>query len=83
VNIFSILIGGALGVGFYVITANILRKFWISAPSEPNPEDLTDVDIHFRCGVCGAQVTMTMAPFGEIPDAPRHCREDMIVTTSN
>ncbi|HQZ14218.1 MAG TPA: hypothetical protein PLT55_00035 [Acidimicrobiia bacterium] len=82
-NIFPILIGGALGIGFYLLFANILRKFWISAPSEPNPDDLSDVDISFRCGVCGSQVTMTMAPTGEIPDAPRHCREDMIITTAN
>lgn len=82
-NFFSILIGATLGIGFYLIAANILRKFWIAAPSEPNPEDLSNVDIHFRCSVCGSQVTMTMAPTGEIPDAPRHCREDMVITTAN
>ena len=29
------------------------------------------------CSVCGTEVTMTSAPEDEIPNAPRHCREDM------
>jgi len=28
--------------------------------------------------VCGAEVTMTAAQAGEEPEAPRHCREDMV-----
>lgn len=82
-NLFSVLIGLALGVLFYIGFAGVLRKFWLAPPTEPDPENIIPVDLHFRCGVCGAEVTMTMAPNGEVPDAPRHCREDMNLTTSN
>lgn len=61
--------------------AGILKKFWVAPSAEPNPEDIKPVDISYYCGVCGAQVTMTMAPEGELPTAPRHCREDMIIST--
>lgn len=60
--------------------ASILKKFWVGPPAEPNLEDIKPVDISYYCGVCGAQVTMTMAPEGELPTAPRHCREDMIIS---
>lgn len=82
-NIFSILIGIALGIAFYILFAGLLRKFWIALPAEPNPEDIEPVDLHYRCSVCGAEVTMTMAPNSIEVDAPRHCREDMLLTTSN
>jgi hypothetical protein len=38
---------------------------------------LRAVNYRYRCTVCGTEVTMTSAPDGEAPDAPRHCREDM------
>lgn len=77
----TVLIALILGVLLYVTLAGVLRRFWISAPSEPDPETIESVNINFRCGVCGAEVTMTMAPQGEVPEAPRHCREDMILVT--
>jgi hypothetical protein len=49
-------------------------------PDEPDLESLRPVDYRYRCGVCGAEVTMTAAPedeAAEAPDPPRHCREDM------
>ena len=33
----------------------------------------------FRCSVCGAEVVMTAAQSGTEIDAPRHCREDMVL----
>ena len=79
----SIVIGAALGILFYVAFAGALRKFWVAPPAEPNPDDIKPVDLKYRCGVCGSEVTMTMAPEGDIPAAPRHCREDMMQTTSD
>ena len=79
----AILIALCLGLGFYIIFAGILKKFWLASPAEPDPEDIKPVDISYYCGVCGAQVTMTMAPEGEMPVAPRHCREDMIISAPN
>jgi hypothetical protein len=83
VTLVSIVIGMTLGVFFYVAFAGLLKKFWISPPAEPDRESLKPVDLHFRCGVCGTEVTMTMASDLEEIDAPRHCREDMILATSN
>jgi hypothetical protein len=56
----------------------MLRKFQLAPPEEPDPEDIKPVNLRFRCIVCGAQVTMTAAQ-GDDPEAPRHCREDMVL----
>jgi hypothetical protein len=71
---------GALAVGLtlYVIGASLLRKFKVAPPSEPDPDDIRPVNLRYRCTVCGAEVTMTAAQDDE-PEAPRHCREDMVL----
>ena len=66
------------GLLIYLVGASTLRKFKIAPDAEPDPEDVVPVDVRFRCTVCGAEVTMTAAQAGEEPDAPRHCREDMV-----
>jgi hypothetical protein len=69
----------AIGVGLvlYVIGASMLRKFHQAPPAEPDPDDIKPVNLRFRCIVCGAEVTMTAAQ--DDPEAPRHCREDMVL----
>ena len=62
----------------YVIGAGTLKKFKIAPDEELDPEQVVPVELRFRCIVCGAEVTMTAAQAGEEPDAPRHCREDMV-----
>jgi hypothetical protein len=74
--IFRIVLAVAAAVTIYVIGAALLRKFHIDPPPEPDPENLVPVDLRYRCGVCGAEVTMTAAP-DEEPSPPRHCREEM------
>jgi hypothetical protein len=81
VSFVAIVVAVLLAFVIYVGLAGALRKFWIAPPTEPDPDDIEPVDINFRCTICGAQVTMTMAPTGEIPEAPRHCREDMVIVT--
>ncbi|MEX2254594.1 MAG: hypothetical protein WEC34_04070 [Acidimicrobiia bacterium] len=64
----------------YLMGASILKKFKVAPDQEPDPEAVVPVNIRYRCIVCGAEVTMTAAQdSGEEPDAPRHCREDMIL----
>ncbi len=70
--------GVAVAVFAYAVIAGILTKFKIAPDAEVDPEAVVPVDLRFRCIVCGAEVTMTAAQDGEEPDAPRHCREDMI-----
>ncbi len=67
----------------YVIGAGMVRSFNGAPPfaQPPEPGELQPVDFRYRCIVCGALVTMTAAPDGEVPDAPRHCREDMLLVS--
>ena len=73
-----VLVAVAVAVTLYVIGANMLRKFHVAPPAEPDPDDVKAVNLRFRCIVCGAEVTMTAAQ-EEDPDPPRHCREDMLL----
>ena len=65
-------------VAIYTIGAATLRKFKIAPEPEPDPDQVVPVDARFRCQVCGAEVTMPAAQAGDEPEAPRHCREDMV-----
>jgi hypothetical protein len=46
-------------------------------PDEPDPDDVTEVDVPYVCTVCGMRLTVTHAQDDEAA-APRHCREEMI-----
>ena len=45
-------------------------------PEPPPPGELRKVRITYRCSICGTEVRMTAAN-DEVPEAPRHCLEDM------
>ena len=77
-TVLRIVIGVAVALTIYVIGAGMLRKFQVAPPEEPDPDDIKPVNLQFRCIVCGAEVTMTAAQ-GDDPEAPRHCREDMVL----
>lgn len=46
-------------------------------PDEPDPDAVTEVDVAYRCTVCGMRLTVTHAQADDV-DAPRHCREEMV-----
>ncbi|MGZ6950792.1 MAG: hypothetical protein ACXVJX_01660 [Acidimicrobiia bacterium] len=72
-----ILIALAACVGIYLIGVRMVRVMLMPPPpDEPDVSRLEPVDLHYRCTVCGTEVTRTAAPDAEA-DAPRHCREDM------
>jgi hypothetical protein len=78
-DLLRIVIALVAAVILYLIGAAMVRNF---ANAEPPPDEpdvtlLEDVDYRFRCIVCGAQAVVYAAPEGELPDAPRHCREPM------
>ncbi|MDQ1432824.1 MAG: hypothetical protein QOF40_3426 [Actinomycetota bacterium] len=77
-TVLRIVLGVGVALTVYVIGASMLRKFQLAPPEEPDPDDIKPVNLQFRCIVCGAQVTMTAAQ-GDDPEAPRHCREDMVL----
>ena len=63
----------------YLAGTFVVRSFSHIPPAEPEIGRLRKVNYRYRCTVCGTEVTMTAAPEDEIPNAPRHCREDMIL----
>mgnify|MGYP001586922668 CR=1 FL=1 len=77
VDLIRLLIAISAALVFYLVGAAAVRYFNQPPPPEPALRDVQPVDYKFRCEVCGVEVTMTAAPAAEVPDAPRHCREDM------
>ena len=45
-------------------------------PDEPDPDHIVDVEVAYRCTVCGMRLTVPKARDDPLV-APRHCREDM------
>jgi len=72
---------GAAAV-IYVIGARMVANFHTGEPPpEPGSVPLADVDYRYQCIVCGAQAVLFAAPEGEVPEAPRHCREPMALVS--
>jgi hypothetical protein len=66
-------------VAIYVlmrIGVAMLRGLARPVPEPPPPGELRKVKITYRCSICGAEARMTLAN-DEVPEAPRHCLEDM------
>ena len=69
------LIAVAIGVLIWRIATRTLEML-ATAPPEPDPEDVEPSSEHFRCSVCGTELTVTVKSTTET-NAPRHCREEM------
>jgi len=78
-NVIRIALALGAAILLYLIGAAMVRNFAKAEapPDEPDVRRLEDVDIRYRCIVCGAQAVVYAAPEGELPDPPRHCREPM------
>lgn len=53
-----------------------IKMLVTGGPPDVDPAEVVDVEIPFRCVVCGMQLTITHAQGGEVA-APRHCHEPM------
>ncbi|MDH4145778.1 MAG: hypothetical protein OEY23_11505 [Acidimicrobiia bacterium] len=62
---------GLLNTGF-----NMVGSFARPVPEPPPRGELRRVRLEYRCSLCGTEVRMTAAN-DDIPEAPRHCMEDM------
>jgi hypothetical protein len=58
----------------------VLGGFARPVPEPPEPGELRKVRLSYRCSICGTEVRMTAAN-DEMPEAPRHCLEDMDLVT--
>jgi hypothetical protein len=75
-----ILIAVFVAVLLYLLAVKLVRAMMRPGPpDEPDLATLRPVDFHYRCTICGAEVTMTAAPGDDEPDAPRHCKDDMVL----
>ena len=75
-TLLNILIAVAIGAAIWTASMAVLRAV-VNPPPAVDPEDVIETLRRFRCAVCGAQVTMTVANVADEPKAPRHCREEM------
>jgi hypothetical protein len=82
-TVLRVLIAAGAAVVLYLVGAALVRNLASAGepPDEPDPSRLEDVDYRYQCIVCGAQLVLYAAPEGEVPEAPRHCREPMALVS--
>ena len=66
----------AIGIAIIAVTLWVVRLLLIPQPEDPDPSQVKEIAVDYRCVVCGMRLTITHAQ-DDHPDAPRHCREDM------
>lgn len=54
----------------------MLKSMTSSMPPPPPAGEMRRINVRYRCGVCGVELRMTMAP-DEDPPPPKHCLEEM------
>ena len=74
--VIGILVVAAIALLVIRVGLAMLRGLGTPLPPPPPAGEMRKVNLKYRCSVCGAEVKMTLAT-EELPDAPRHCQEDM------
>lgn len=72
----QLVIAIAIGLSILVATLWVVRMLLIPQPEDPDPDQVKEISVDYRCVVCGMRLTITHAQ-QDNPEAPRHCREDM------
>ena len=72
----------AVAGGWLILKAGFAVMSGLATPLPPPPPagELRKVRLVYRCSLCGTEVRMTSAN-DEVPEAPRHCMEDMDLVT--
>jgi hypothetical protein len=76
VSLVQILIAIAIGAAIFGLGLWGVRLLATPIPPESDPDDIIDVDVAYRCTICGLRLVVTHATGHDIR-APRHCREEM------
>lgn len=85
-SVVAVTFGSVLWVGAGVVMMvvlwrvgiGMLRAFTTPLPPPPPAGEMRRVNVRYRCGVCGVELRLTLAP-DEDPPPPKHCLEEMIV----
>lgn len=72
-------IAAAIGLGIFAVALWAIRLLAMPGPEEPDPDDITEVAVDYKCTICGLRLTVTHAQDEDEVAAPRHCREPMDV----
>ena len=81
--VLRVLMAAVAAVVIYMIAVKSIANFSKGEPPpDPSEAELEDVDYRYQCIVCGAQLVLFAAPEGEVPAAPRHCREPMALVSA-
>ena len=70
------LLGVLLFRGIWKFGLGMLKSMTSSLPAPPPTGEMRRINVRYRCGVCGVELRMVMAP-DQDPPPPRHCLEDM------
>src|SRR6478735_9057840 len=80
-DIFRIVVAVLVALVLLRVGMKVLGGFARPVPEPPEPGELRRVRLTYRCSICSTEVRMTHAN-DEVPEAPRHCMEDMDLVTS-
>jgi len=69
-------IGGLLFVFIWKVGLGMLKSMTMSTPPPLPAGEMRRINVRYRCGVCGVELRMVMAP-DEDPPPPKHCLEEM------
>jgi len=72
----NVLIAVAIGVVIFGVLLWVIRML-ATPPVEIDPDDVHEVDVDYRCTVCGLRLTVTHAQETDAAP-PRHCMEEMV-----
>ncbi len=68
----------AIALTVFAVAMWAINLLATPGPEEPDPGDISDVAVDYKCTVCGLRLTVTHAQAEEELTAPRHCREPMV-----
>jgi hypothetical protein len=82
------MLGAVIGILVALLITAVLIKIGVAMlrglgtplPPPPPTGEMRKVNLRYRCSICGAELKMTLAT-DEVPEAPRHCQEDMDLMT--
>ena len=66
-----------MGIAILAVGIWMVRLLATPGPPEPDEANLVDVNVDYRCIVCGLQLTVTQVQ-GDEGTPPKHCREEMV-----